>query len=418
MNTTKEQVPKNAQFTKPQKELVKKLATQYSDIEEAYKEFKKSYPWYKWRKFFYIEVDQLLKTNFFDSYVPLNRVGRPKSKKTKRRSRISLTAEQFKEMYILVLRGNKSISQVMKDAGYANESAFYYYRDKYKDQIPHSLKEIGLENNKIEDIKIKEPIDVAKEKKELSEHLDQLFPKPTNIEDEVNLILERKYRSLNCYIEREYNINDYINMFDMLIYLAKNSEDIRTKSLNQTDIDEYYRRDIEHAIELEEERDYKQLDKLHILGNKRRKSKETYEDISLLSPYLNIVNIKEAEKVLAQLKEKKKQRENSKYIPRVDNTMVDKYDWCKSGNINSKVLNTPLVTTSTTISKIKTALPTFRVKVELWGYKGEAFHEEYIDFQANSNIQAREMAEKHFKKKLNQEKLKVPFYIMDIYKLP
>ena len=406
-------VPKNMQFTRPQRELVKKLATQYQDIEEAYKEFKKSYPWYKWRKFFYIEVDKLLKTNFFDSYVPLNRVGRPKNAGTKRKSRISITAEEFREMYISVLKGNKTILEVMKDAGYSSQSCFYYYRDKYKDQIPHSIKYLE-EEIKTEIIQDSNEINIESTENVQKEVEDKVFSNDSI--KEVELVLNKKYKALDCYLEREYNIDDYINIFDLLLYLAKNHENIRSKSLNQSDIDEHYRRDIEHAIELEEERDYSQLDRLHILGIKRRKSKETYEDMSLLSGYLNIVNIRELEKVLKLLKDKKEQREKEKYIPRVDYTMVKKYDWCTSGTLSSKVINTPLTTSE--LKKTKVVLPTYRIKVEIWGYRGEPFYNEYLDFQVNSESQAREKAETYMKKRLNQERIKTNFFIMDIYKLP
>lgn len=442
MDTTKETVPKNMQFSNPQKELVKKLATQYSDIEEAYSEFKESYPWYHCRKYFYIEVDKLLKTNFLDSYKPMKRERKVSSK---RRSRISLTVEQFKEMYILVLKGKKTIAQVMKDAGYSNESGFYYYKNKYYDQIPHSIKEVGgIEKEETEQVWkssdiIKEdkkvileqqpynPVEIDAIKNEINN--TSLESSLRDIENEVNSVLEKKYKSLNCYLEREYNIDDYINMFDLLLYLANNHESIRTKSLNQSDIGEHYVRDIEHAIEIEAEKDYNNLDRIKYSRNRRRQAKETYEDMNLLSNYLNIVNKKELEKVIKLLKDKKEQRSNTKYTPRVDKGMVKRYNWCTYGNIDDKVSNTPLLTTTDKkiqktiksddeLKKAKVILSTYRVKIEIWGYKGEPFYNEMLEFQVNSEQQAREKAESYMKKRLNYEKVKNPFFIMDVYKLP
>lgn len=209
-----------------------------------------------------------------------------------------------------------------------------------------------------------------------------------NVIEEVNNTTERKFKLLNCYLPQDFNTNDYIEMLNNLLYLATNTKKIFDNRVHQEDVMNAYQADIVHEIEQEVSKpgDTYFQDKLHILREKRRRCKFDAEDIDILKPFLDTIDIKQLQKVLSVIENKSKQREGMYYIPVVDMKMNTKYKWAKMGTIASTKNHKRILTSRRTMKSDRT-LRTYRVNCKLSGGGFGAYHNWYRDYQvANPDI--------------------------------
>lgn len=150
----------------------------------------------------------------------------------------------------------------------------------------------------------------------------------TKISEEVINTINRKSKLLDCYIDKEYNTQDYINMLEMLQYLCTNINILISKQNDRHDIMNSYQGDVIHTIEnVESNGDTYLQDKLHILRNIRRDCEYDAKDLQFMEQFLKSIDINKLNSIISTLKKAQSQREKCIYIPMVDIDMVKKYDW-------------------------------------------------------------------------------------------
>ena len=151
------------------------------------------------------------------------------------------------------------------------------------------------------------------------------------IRAEVNAELENKYKELNCELASIYQTDDYMNMLRILKYLATDYSQIIKLRRDQHDVANAYQDDIIHEQEnvIAEDGDTYLQDKLHILRTQRRYIEYDSNNVLLMKSFLETVDIEKLNEVLLKLEEEEVTRQNPIYLPRVDRTQIDKYDWAQ-----------------------------------------------------------------------------------------
>lgn len=235
------------------------------------------------------------------------------------------------------------------------------------------------------------------------------------IRAEIDNLLDTKFRRMNCSLDKDYTIDDYINMIEMLIYLKNNRDTIIKNRRSQQNIMNAYQSDTLHEMEnaiLEDGNTYLS-DKMHILRKYRRYYESDYKNVSILKPLLEILNSEVLEKIYDALKRNKNYTDNPVFKPLVDTTMVTKYDWAKSMDLSSAKSNISIThynpndfnqgnnngrpvtrigipektpPTSQLNGKMRKSLKVFRVSCKVSGGGYGAFKEWYRDYECtNSN---------------------------------
>ena len=234
------------------------------------------------------------------------------------------------------------------------------------------------------------------------------------VREEIDNLLNIKFRRMNCSIEKDYTTDDYINMIEMLIYLKSNRDTIIKNRRSQQNIMNAYQSDALHEVEnaiLEDGNTYLS-DKMHILRKYRRYYESDYKNVSILKPFLELLDIDTMQKVLDALKKNKTYIDKPVFKPLVDTTMVDKYDWAKSMDLSSNKSNISIIhynpmtftksdnngrpvtrigvpektpPTSQLNSKMRRALKVFRVSCKISGGGYGVFKEWYRDYECTSS---------------------------------
>lgn len=197
------------------------------------------------------------------------------------------------------------------------------------------------------------------------EHLDELKETQKQIQDmfkgvceeksmteqateDVDGILRRKYRLLECFAEKCYSTKDYIDILDTLIYLCENITTHIAKTINQYDIMNSYQNDLLHEVENTEselQQDTYLLCKLRYLRHIRRLKQYETEDLKTIKSFIDTINTHKLKLTKNKLKALQEKRGNAKFIPMVDIKMVPKYDWAEYGSWTDKKIHKHILTT-------------------------------------------------------------------------
>lgn len=154
---------------------------------------------------------------------------------------------------------------------------------------------------------------------------------------EVNQVVSTRFKNLGCSLDRDYYTDDYIDMLEKLLYLKENSANIIRNRRSQQNIMNAYQSDMIHEFEnvVAESGSTYLSDKMHTIRQYRRHYENDYKDVATLRPLLESLDVSIIKKVLEALKRNKTTIDNPIFMPLVDTTLVDKYDWAKPLNSNS-----------------------------------------------------------------------------------
>lgn len=290
-------------------------------------------------------------------------------------------------------------------------------KNKSEEIIVNNITEEKLENNRYDNIQ-QNVLNYEKylQKEDLTDE-ERLEP----IEEEVTTVLYNKFKKDNCYNEIPYTTDDYIKMLEMLLNINEQKNTIVRNGVAQHRIMDLYEDDIIHETEnilLPKGNTYLQ-DKLHVLRNKRRALEYNGGDISIMREFLNTINMNALKNTIKNLKQEKESRVNFKYIPNVDETMIDKYNWCLATKENNYKALEPIVipyVTSTSNNKEPKQLNTYRVSCQLSGAGFGAFKSYYKDYQAISQDIALSYGEQELEK-MKKEKPGILIQNIDIHKI-
>lgn len=290
-------------------------------------------------------------------------------------------------------------------------------KDKSEEVIVNNITEEKLENNNYDNIQ-QNVLNYEKylQKEDLTDE-ERLKP----IEEEVTTVLYNKFKKDNCYNEIPYTTEDYIKMLEMLLNINEQKNTIVRNGVAQHRIMDLYEDDIVHETEnilLPKGNTYLQ-DKLHVLRNKRRALEYNGGDISIMREFLNTIDMNALKNTIKNLKQEKENRVNFKYIPNVDETMIDKYNWCLATRENNYKALEPVVipyVTSTSNNKAPKQLNTYRVSCQLSGAGFGAFKSYYKDYQAISQDIALSYGEQELEK-MKKEKPGILIQNINIHKI-
>lgn len=248
--------------------------------------------------------------------------------------------------------------------------------------------------------------------------------------NEVNNTFERKCHQLNKEGDTHTHTNEVINALNVLLKYSDERKKLVRLTNDHEDILEQYRREVEHEIEIQpfSDTDTYPQNKLKVIGMRRREVKYVRDDLNAMTILLKLIedNKEVFEKTLESLEHLKKTRDNSVFIPIVDVSMIDKYDWCKAGTLWSRKAQTPILKTNARIDRINNSksqarniwtekdeninnfnpileteenetntsksvhrISTYRVKAEFLVLKGNPFVNKYYDVKATSEESAR-----------------------------
>ena len=243
--------------------------------------------------------------------------------------------------------------------------------------------------------------------------------------NEVNSVFEDRCRKLNVPTKAEDSTDKLIEALKVLLEYTEDTKEVIKVCTDQEDIIEQYRREIDHEIENLpfSETDTTAQNKIKVLRMKRRGIKNTKENSDIINPIANIIqhNASKFKQVLAALEKKKEERDNFIFIPLVDTTMIEKYEWCKSGGFGSVRANTPILTThkkemKEEAKKKNSNIKKFRVQAEYMAWDGKPFHSMYYDIYAVSTEKAIENS-KNFFDDLSRKHNNSRYTIKDAYQL-
>lgn len=285
---------------------------------------------------------------------------------------------------------------------------------------------------KVEQEQIEPNIDKQEELNNFIESNQQNTEQYQPIIDEVNSIFERKCHQLNITGDTHTHTDEIINALEILLRYANDKNKLIRLANDHEDVLEQYRREVEHEIELQpfSSTDTYCQNKLKAIGMRRREVKYTRDDLNLMSPLLQNIkdNVEVYEKTLEALKYRQNQRENSIFIPLVDVTMTNKYDWCRNATLSDKKAYTPILKTNARIDRINNSkatgsrniwterevdttsnvdqvgkpnknahrISTYRVKAEFLVLNGNPFVNRYYDVQTTNENLAKEKAKEYF----------------------
>lgn len=289
-------------------------------------------------------------------------------------------------------------------------------KNKSEEIIVNNITEEKLENNRYDNIQ-QNVLNYEKylQKEDLTDE-ERLEP----IEEEVTTVLYNKFKKDNCYNEIPYTTDDYIKMLEMLLNINEQKNTIVRNGVAQHRIMDLYEDDIIHETEnilLPKGNTYLQ-DKLHVLRNKRRALEYNGGDISIMREFLNTINMNALKNTIKNLRQEKESRVNFKYIPNVDETMIDKYNWCLATRENNYKALEPIVIpyVTSTSNKEPKQLNTYRVSCQLSGAGFGAFKSYYKDYQAISQDIALSYGEQELEK-MKKEKPGILIQNIDIHKI-
>lgn len=245
----------------------------------------------------------------------------------------------------------------------------------------------------VEDYIEKDETELPVPQVEIEQEIDDRFEP---IRKEVNSVVSKKFKQLDCELQRNYTTQDYINMLEMLHYLSSNVDNIIKARRDQHDIMNAYQSDALHENENEIAKpgDTYLSDKLHIIRTQRRYYEYDCADLSIMQDTLYEIAKLPISNIIKSLTNILQNRNNPIFIPMVDCNMVDKYQWASSGTLSSAKVNKPILTSNRKLNKdassqgeetyspARNGNKLFRVSCELSGGGYGAFRHWHRDYFA------------------------------------
>lgn len=171
-----------------------------------------------------------------------------------------------------------------------------------------------------------------------------------NIEEQVYNNIRQSAEVTRCNIDKHITLDEYIDIFNKLLYLANNYRDIIQKEAGLVQIAYHYENDIKHnmsyADNLSDEEKIQLCDKMATIQKYKDFYQQDSQHLNLMTDFLNSVDVNILRNTLSKLKSQQLNISNYHFAPRVDKEMINKYDWCKDSeqqeeitqrNINKKV---------------------------------------------------------------------------------
>lgn len=152
------------------------------------------------------------------------------------------------------------------------------------------------------------------------------------IRQEVESILQTKFKALGCSVDRDYMTDEYLSMLQLLIYLKENQDTVIVNRKKQQNIVNAYQSDALHEMEnvVSDDGDTYFQDKMHILRNYRRYYERDSINVSLMKPILQALDLDTLISIYDKVQKNKEYVDEPTFKPLVDTTMLDKYTWVKS----------------------------------------------------------------------------------------
>lgn len=194
--------------------------------------------------------------------------------------------------------------------------------------------------------------------KKVEEENDRFAP----IREEVENVLNQKFKEVGCELGYNFSVEDYLDAFTIVRYLLNNFQQILQKRNDQWDIANAYQVDVIHEMEnqISEPGDTYFQDKTHVLRDIRRGYEIDRECVEAMKPFL--VGLSKYKSDISELIERiqnvKGKKDEPKYVPNVDTTMIDKYDWATQTSPSKKLMQRTLLKTNSRRNE-KAGLPIF-----------------------------------------------------------
>lgn len=186
---------------------------------------------------------------------------------------------------------------------------------------------------------VPEEVNTAVKEPELDEDGDPIRLKA--VKAEVNKVLHTKFNAMGCETKLDIELDAYIKLFEMLQYLTNNVDNLIKMRNNQYDVTNMYQDDVLHEMEntLAKEGDTYLSDKMYVLRDYRRFIESDRDALRQMKSILNelgkIIKGDKVKKVLGQLNFVQKNNNTPKFIPTVDLSMINKYNWAIDGTVYS-----------------------------------------------------------------------------------
>lgn len=218
---------------------------------------------------------------------------------------------------------------------------------------------------------------------------------------EINDVLTRKYRIMQCSKIFEYSIDDVLNAINMLKDIKENIDIYYEHGKKQHGILDYYEEDVFHEVENAYNSslaDY-MLTKFKKIRNIRRNNEFSGKILDTLKSFVLGLDMNQLNGIIEDLEKHKKEQTNPVYIPRVDMTMCDKYDWAIQPSLKSnKTKNSKLV-----MAEVNKKQKLFRATALISG-NGSLFKQWTYDYICNTEDEARSMCKEFWDKKKQEQK--------------
>lgn len=239
-------------------------------------------------------------------------------------------------------------------------------------------------------------------------------------EKEVQSILDSKFNEMNCLDNITYTVDDYLQAFSIIANLVDNKDEIFNKRELQYKILNWYQDDIIHEIEntdIEEGNPYLQT-KLKVLRNKRRYYEDDRNLIIVLSDSLeklkSNLDLNTIDECITKI-ERFRDTEPI-YRPRVDNTLLDKYDWAQpledskdlvpytiSNNCNHIDIRLVVKDPAIEKTKSKNEIPWWSYQAYISGCGAGTFKKWTRVFATNSQSRAEELGNQAIQEYINEK---------------
>lgn len=211
--------------------------------------------------------------------------------------------------------------------------------------IPSTVTDTYVDTTDLGEIHKKRLLVIQKEDKDIQTNKEQKFDNECEkLKTDIQNILTRKYQKLGCPLEMKYSIEELIKTFEILQDLKQNCNAYITQLSKQHYATDGLQNDILHEIENEDPipGDNTLQIKLHILRDIRRDLEFGSQYMTNIKPFMDNLScgLGPIQNVIKGLKNSKRLRQNPIYIPRVDMSIPDRYDWGVQPSSVNNICNT------------------------------------------------------------------------------
>ena len=208
-------------------------------------------------------------------------------------------------------------------------------------------------------------------------------------EKEVSSVFEKVCKEQGCGARYQYTVDQTIMAFNVIMHLYEYYPLYLKNGAIQNNILNAYMLDMWHEIENADSTNPEYLiGKAQCLRDIRRTIKDQQNIINIVKPIIEIIKkhikIEELESIRNKLAEEKIHSTNIEYVPKVDFTQYEKYDWALQAPANKKTLSDPLLK-----NRIPSSEKLFRASFKISGSGNGTFTSKFRDISASSLDEAK-----------------------------